>query len=164
MTQIWPGFGVAPVPTVLSIICKPEAVVMVFPSVWAAAMVGTHANGTATSVIAIAASIGIFPRWRRRIFGHLPLRNETCLAHRDLRFHPIRPRKYAGLETPTRRIQQAKPKGDQAALDTRACPAVTSLVMTENFASCTAPKLVEIATSAAPPPRAITIRPIRGWL
>src|ERR1700682_5658888 len=104
MTHIWPGFGVAPVPTVLSIICKPEAVVMVFPAVWAAAMVGSHPNGTATSVIAIAASIGIFPRWRRRIFGHLPLRNETCLAHRDLRFHPISPRKYAGLETPTRRI------------------------------------------------------------
>ena len=35
MTQIWPGFGDAPVPTVVSMICKPEAVVMVFPAVWA---------------------------------------------------------------------------------------------------------------------------------
>src|SRR6185437_16436331 len=34
MTQIWPGFGEAPVPTDVSMICKPEAVVMVFP-VWA---------------------------------------------------------------------------------------------------------------------------------
>jgi hypothetical protein len=60
MTQICPGFGEAPVPTVVSIICKPEAVVMVFPAVWAAAGVGAQANGMATIVIAIAASIGIF--------------------------------------------------------------------------------------------------------
>jgi hypothetical protein len=52
-----------------SIICKPEAVVMVFPAVWAAAVVGTHAIGTAMSVIAIAASVGIFARRRRRILG-----------------------------------------------------------------------------------------------
>src|SRR5512137_2822909 len=67
MTQIWPGFGDAPVPAVVSIICKPEGVVMVFPAVWAAAMVGTQANGTAAIVIAIAASIGIFADLRRRI-------------------------------------------------------------------------------------------------
>src|ERR1700730_5551256 len=69
MTQIWPGFGVAPVPTVESIICRPEAVVMVFPAVWAAAMVGAHTNGMATNVIAIAASIGIFARRSRRMLG-----------------------------------------------------------------------------------------------
>src|ERR1700720_2947128 len=74
MTQIWPGFGVAPVPTVKSIICKPEGVVMVFPAVWAAAMVGTHANGTATTVIAIAASIGSLARLRRRIWAPSVLR------------------------------------------------------------------------------------------
>jgi hypothetical protein len=45
MTQIWPGFGDAPEPTVLSEICNPDAVVMVFPAVWAAAMVG-HAVPT----------------------------------------------------------------------------------------------------------------------
>ena len=36
--------------------------------------------------------------------------------------------------------------------------------MTTNFASCAVPKAVEIATSAASRPRAITIRPMRGWL
>jgi hypothetical protein len=66
MTQIWPGFGDAPVPTALSVICRPEAVVMVFPLVWAAAMVGTHASDTATMVIA-AAAIDIPARWRSRI-------------------------------------------------------------------------------------------------
>jgi hypothetical protein len=52
-------------------ICKPEAVVMVFPAVWAAAMVGTHANGTATNVIATAA-IEIFANWIRRILSTFP--------------------------------------------------------------------------------------------
>jgi hypothetical protein len=60
---------VAPVPTVLSMICKPDAVVMVFPAVWAAAMVGTHASGIATTVIAIAAAIEIFVS---RILGTFP--------------------------------------------------------------------------------------------
>jgi hypothetical protein len=41
---------------------------------------------------------------------------------------------------------------------------LTSSVMTANLANCAAPKLVEIATSAASRPRAITIRPIREWL
>src|SRR6266480_865608 len=44
MTQIWPGFGVAPVPTVLSMICKPDAVVMVFPAVWADAPDGARSR------------------------------------------------------------------------------------------------------------------------
>src|ERR1700730_16974548 len=73
MTQVWPGFGEAPVPTVVSIICKPEAVVMGFPAVWAAAMVGTKANGAATIIIAIAASIGIFA-CLKRILGTFRLR------------------------------------------------------------------------------------------
>src|SRR5450631_1662739 len=38
----------------------------------------------------------------------------------------------------------------------------TSSVITENLTSCTAPKFVENATSAASRPLAITIRPIRG--
>jgi len=38
MTQVCPAFGDAPVPTVESMICKPEAVVMGFP-VWADAIV-----------------------------------------------------------------------------------------------------------------------------
>jgi hypothetical protein len=40
MTQIWPGFGDAPVPTLLSVICSPDGVVMVFPAVWADTLVG----------------------------------------------------------------------------------------------------------------------------
>jgi hypothetical protein len=39
MTQVWPDFGEAPVPTWLSMICNPEAVVMGFPAVWADAIV-----------------------------------------------------------------------------------------------------------------------------
>src|SRR5215468_2297353 len=31
MTQVWPGFGEAPVPSLISMICKPEAVVIAFP-------------------------------------------------------------------------------------------------------------------------------------
>jgi hypothetical protein len=49
MTQVWPGFGDAPVPTVLSMICKPEAVVMGFPAVWADAIVGTRGKVTAAA-------------------------------------------------------------------------------------------------------------------
>src|SRR3989304_2617056 len=37
MTQVCPVFGVSPVPTFESVICSPEAVVMVFPAVWAEA-------------------------------------------------------------------------------------------------------------------------------
>jgi hypothetical protein len=39
MTQVCPVLGVAPVPALLSVICNPEAVVMVFPVVCAEAMV-----------------------------------------------------------------------------------------------------------------------------
>jgi hypothetical protein len=53
---------------------------------------------------------------------------------------------------------------NHAALDTLAGVRITSSVMTENLTSWTTPKLVDIATSAASRPRAITMRPIRGWL
>src|ERR1700727_995214 len=69
MTQVWPGFGEAPVPTVVSMICRPEAVVMVFPAVWAAAVEGTKAAATN-----IAATIEIITRWMCRILRHLPFR------------------------------------------------------------------------------------------
>jgi hypothetical protein len=72
-------------------------VVMGFPAVWAAAMVGTHTEGTATIVVAIAATIKSFARWARRILGHLPLRDESCLAQRDLRCQPVNSHKKAGL-------------------------------------------------------------------
>jgi len=48
---------------------------MGFPVVWAAAMVGTDANGTTTTVIAIAASIDIFAGRRRRMFWAPSVKN-----------------------------------------------------------------------------------------
>src|SRR5437868_7543365 len=52
MTQVWPGFGLAPVPTLLSDICKPEAVVMGFPAVWAVAVwVGASATTPTNNAI-----------------------------------------------------------------------------------------------------------------
>src|SRR6202158_3078885 len=69
MTQIGPAFGVAPDPTVLSIICKPEAVVMVFPAVWAAAPDGAAKTKTPTVPIATAKAIGRLRNGKRRIFS-----------------------------------------------------------------------------------------------
>jgi hypothetical protein len=40
---------------------------MVFPAVWAAAMVGTLANDTPAIAIATAVIIDIFARWKLRI-------------------------------------------------------------------------------------------------
>jgi len=58
MTQIWPDFGEAPVPTLLSMICKPEAVVtaevMGFPAVWADAVVAMRDELTAVATAANA--------------------------------------------------------------------------------------------------------------
>jgi hypothetical protein len=55
MTQVWPGFGEAPVPTLLSMICKPEAVVMGFPAVWADAIL--EATGVATAAAMAANAV-----------------------------------------------------------------------------------------------------------
>src|SRR5882757_9982134 len=52
MTQIWPDFGDAPVPTLLSVVCKPEAVVMGFPAVWAIA--GSNEASKMTAVDAVS--------------------------------------------------------------------------------------------------------------
>src|ERR1700746_1845705 len=55
MTQICPGRGVAPVPTWVSVICRPEAVVMVLPAAWAAACVDAPtANGPANVMATIS--------------------------------------------------------------------------------------------------------------
>src|SRR4051794_10663360 len=54
--------------------------------------------------------------------------------------------------------------GQAAAADNRAGADTTSSVMTANLTNSATPKVVEIATSAASRPRAIAIRPIRGWL
>ncbi|GIQ74570.1 hypothetical protein BraRD5C2_30100 [Bradyrhizobium sp. RD5-C2] len=58
MTQVWPVFGEAPVPTLLSMIWRPEAVVMGFPAVWAIAVlpatdVETAAARPANAVVMI---------------------------------------------------------------------------------------------------------------
>src|SRR5512143_838994 len=66
MTQIWPGFGDAPVPTVVSIICKPEGVVMVFPAVCADAPGGVARRKA--PAMAMAMAIGRFGNRKRRIF------------------------------------------------------------------------------------------------
>src|ERR1700675_4399096 len=89
MTQVWPGFGDAPVPGVVSMICKPEGVVMVFPAVCAAAVVGTHACDAAKTVITIAANIGSLACWRRRIVGTFRFGSEACLAQRDWCCYPF---------------------------------------------------------------------------
>jgi hypothetical protein len=67
MTQIWPGFGEAPVPTLLSVICKPDAVVMGFPAVWADA-IGEMTDVEAAAAIAANAVCKIVRR-EDRIVG-----------------------------------------------------------------------------------------------
>jgi hypothetical protein len=66
MRQVCPGFGDAPVPTTLSMICKPDAVVMGFP-VWADAIVEIMGE----VVAAAAAANAVWRRARRedRIMG-----------------------------------------------------------------------------------------------
>src|ERR1043166_5322124 len=53
MTQVWPFFGVAPVPTWLSVICRPDGAVMGFPAACANAVVGATAS-TPVAVVARA--------------------------------------------------------------------------------------------------------------
>src|SRR5579863_9577813 len=67
MTQIWPGFGEAPVPTLLSMICKPEAVVMVFPAVWANAPDGAAERKAPVTPIATATTSGRLRNRKLRI-------------------------------------------------------------------------------------------------
>ena len=67
MTQIWPDFGEAPVPTLLSMICKPEAVVMGFPAVWADAVVAMRDELAAAATAANA--VWMIVRREDRIMG-----------------------------------------------------------------------------------------------
>jgi hypothetical protein len=62
MTQVWPGFGEAPVPTVLSMICKPDAVVMAFPALWADAVVAIITGDETAAAIAAKAVLMILRR------------------------------------------------------------------------------------------------------
>jgi hypothetical protein len=74
MTQIWPGFGDAPVPTVVSMICRPDGVVTAFPVFWAEAIDGT--NSMAISAMAKTTKILTF-----RIANHLAcVKTRGCLA------------------------------------------------------------------------------------
>jgi hypothetical protein len=45
---------------------------MVFPAVWAAAVVDVHIKGIATKVIATDAMIRVLENWRDRIKGTFP--------------------------------------------------------------------------------------------
>jgi len=65
MTQVWPDFGEAPAPTLLSMICKPEAVVMGFPAVWADAIL--MATGVATAAATAAHAVRMIVRREKRI-------------------------------------------------------------------------------------------------
>src|SRR3954447_17462958 len=70
MTQVWPVFGVAPVPSLLSMICKPEAVVMgFFPAVWADA--SWVAIGVETAAAMAARAVRIIVRREDRISVYL---------------------------------------------------------------------------------------------
>src|SRR6476646_3968204 len=70
MTQVCPVFGVAPVPSLLSMICKPEAVVMgFFPAVWADAR--GVAIGMETAAPMAARAVRIIVRREYRISMHL---------------------------------------------------------------------------------------------
>jgi len=65
MTQVWPAFGDAPVPTLLSMICKPEAVVMGFPAVWAEAIL--MATGVETAAATAANAVRMIVLREKRI-------------------------------------------------------------------------------------------------
>jgi hypothetical protein len=56
-------------------ICKPEAVVMGFPAVWAAAVAGIKA-GITKDATATAAKIGIVARGKHRIFQVLLIKQK----------------------------------------------------------------------------------------
>src|SRR5262249_20639384 len=49
MTQICPAFGVAPVPTLVSVIFRPDGVVTGAPAAWAMAVVGAKAPASAVT-------------------------------------------------------------------------------------------------------------------
>jgi hypothetical protein len=71
MTQVWPGFGAAPVPTVVSMICKPDGVVMGFPADWAVAVVTR--TGVETAAAMTANAVWMIVRRDDRIYGYLSL-------------------------------------------------------------------------------------------
>src|SRR6478752_4887702 len=83
MTQVWPVFGVAPVPSLLSMICKPEAVVMgFFPAVWADA--SWVAIGVETAAAMAARAVRIIVRREDRISMHLVRETDVSSPERAI--------------------------------------------------------------------------------
>src|SRR5882724_5308874 len=83
MTQVWPVFGVAPVPSLLSMICKPEAVVMgFFPTVWADA--SWAAIGVETAAAMAARAVRIIVRREDRISMHLVRETDVSSPERAI--------------------------------------------------------------------------------
>jgi hypothetical protein len=77
-------------------ICKPEAVVMGFPAVWADAVVAI--TGVEMAAAMAANAVWMIVRREDRIFNCLSSIIGTCLAQPNARCHPAGSRKYAGLE------------------------------------------------------------------
>src|SRR5260370_5813189 len=67
MTQICPGFGVAPVPTLLWLIFRPDGVVVVAPAAWAIAAVGAMSAKAPASAVATAAAATALANGKARI-------------------------------------------------------------------------------------------------
>src|SRR5215813_5172324 len=67
MTQICPGFGVAPVPTLVSVIFRPDGVVTVAPAACAMAAVGLTAARTPASAPAKARAATALANGKARI-------------------------------------------------------------------------------------------------
>src|SRR5712671_2451643 len=98
MTQIWPGFGEAPVPTLPSMICKPDGVVMGFPAVWAVAVV-TLITDVETAAAMAANTVWMIVRRDDRILEYLSLIERDVSSATN---HALPPRhsqqKCAGLD------------------------------------------------------------------
>src|SRR5260370_23574934 len=67
MTQICPGFGVAPVPTLLWLIFRPDGVVVVAPAAWAIGAVGGMSAKAPASAVATAAAATALANGKARI-------------------------------------------------------------------------------------------------
>src|SRR5438552_3193078 len=86
MTQICPGFGVAPVPTLVSVTCNPEAVVTVVPTAWAVAVVDAPTAKTPVNAATRANATRVLGRGKTCILILLRIGRvrATCLV-------PLRP-------------------------------------------------------------------------
>ena len=85
MTQVCPVLGVAPSPTLVSVICKPDGMVMVFPVVSAITFEGAPEKTMPADVMPSASAIKTPARWVTLILGFLlvfwmALVRAACLA------------------------------------------------------------------------------------